>query len=134
MSLDLGNRRVGLATGGPEGIPVVPVGHIERKTLKNDIDQVLSAARERDVSGIVVGVPYLQSGKTGEQARLALGFVRELRRRSDIPVLTVDERYTSAEAQGLLREAGDQPSINRGAVDATAAVLILERFLAETER
>ena len=133
LSLDLGNRRIGLATGGPLGVPVVPVGYVERGTLRNDVDRVLSAAKERDVSGIVVGIPYLLSGEVGEQARLAQGFIRALRRSSEIPVFTVDERYTSAEAEGLLREAGNQPSRSRGAVDATAAVLILERFLLKNE-
>ena len=46
-----------------------------------------------------------------------------------MPVYTVDERFTSVEAQGLLREAGRQPSRDKGSVDEAAAVLILRRFL-----
>lgn len=129
LSLDLGNRRIGVAAGGPEGVPVVPVGHIERSTLRVDVERVLSAAHERDVGGIVVGIPYLPSGDSGEQAKLAQGFVRALRNRTEIPVYTVDERYTSVGAESLLRETGRQPSRERGQLDAASAVLILERFL-----
>lgn len=42
----------------------------------------------------------------------------------------MDERFTTAEAEGLLRDAGSEPSRDRGMVDSVAAVLILERFLA----
>ena len=133
LALDLGNRRIGLATGSDEGVPVVPVGHLERKTLRHDLDQVLAAAQERGAGALVVGMPYSLSGQTGPQAKLAEGFIRELRKRTDLPVHTVDERFSSVEAEGLLRESGVQPSRRKGDVDAMAAALILERFL-ERER
>ena len=132
LALDLGNRRIGVAAGGA-GVPAAPVGYVERRTLRHDLDRVLSMAGEREVAAIVVGMPYSLSGRVGEQARLAQGFVRELRKRTELPVFTVDERFTSVEAEGLLREAGGQPSRSRGDVDAAAAVLILERFLAQGE-
>ena len=133
LALDLGNRRIGLAAGGDEGVPVVPVGHLVRETLGRDLDQVLGAAKERSAGGIVVGMPYSLSGGTGSQARLAQGFVRELRKRTELPVHIVDERFSSVEAEGLLRDSGVQPSRRKGDVDAMAAALILERFL-ERER
>lgn len=70
------------------------------------------------------------SGVVGAQARRAQGFVRAVGKRSSIPVHTMDETFTTVEAEGLLRDAGAQPSRDRGALDSTAAVLILERFLA----
>ena len=130
LALDLGNRRIGLATGGDEGMPAVPAGHLERKTLRQDLDRVLAAAEQRNAGAIVVGIPYSLSGEIGPQAKLAQGFVRELRRRTELPVHVVDERFSSVEAEGLLRESGVQPSRQKGDVDAMAAALILERFLA----
>ena len=129
LALDLGDRRIGLATGGDEGVPAVPVGYLERKTLRQDLDRLLAAADERGATAIVVGMPYSLSGGMGSQARLAEGFVRELRKRTQLPVHTVDERFSSVEAEGLLRESGVQPSRRKGDVDAAAAALILERFL-----
>ena len=133
LALDLGNRRIGLAIGGNDGIPVVPAGHLARKNLRHDLDRVLAAARERGADAIVVGMPYSLSGEIGPQARLAQGFVRELRKRTELPVHIVDERFSSVEAEGLLRDSGVQPSRQKGAVDAMAAVLILERFLARKQ-
>ena len=129
LALDLGNRRIGMATGGDEGVPVVPVGYLERNTLRQDLDRVLAEAGERHAGAIVVGMPYSLSGDSGPQAKLAEGFVRELRKRTDLPVHTVDERYSSVEAEGLLRESGAQPALRKGDVDSVAAALILERFL-----
>ena len=131
LALDLGNRRIGLATGGLEGVPVLPAGYLERKTLRHDLERVLGIASEREVNAIVVGMPYSLSGRIGEQAKLARGFIRALESATDLPVHCVDERFTSVEAESLLRESGVQPSRRKGEVDATAAVLILERFLAQ---
>ncbi len=130
LALDLGDRRIGLAVGGDEGIPAVPAGYLERRSLRLDLDRVLDAAEQRGAGAIVVGMPYSLSGETGSQARLAEGFIRELRKRTQLPVHAVDERYSSVEAEGLLRESGVQPSRRKGEVDAVAAALILERFLA----
>jgi len=47
-----------------------------------------------------------------------------------LSIYQMDERYTSIEAEGLLRESGVQPSRDRASVDETAAMLILQRFLA----
>ena len=130
MGLDLGERRIGIAVSDDAGSLVLPVGHVDRsRRLKDDIEAVLNIAQERRVEGLVIGMPYHISGDVGVQAKRAQGFVRALRKRTELPVFTVDEGYTSVEAEALLREAGNQPSRNRGAVDALAAVLILRRFL-----
>lgn len=131
LALDLGDRRIGMATGGVPGLPATPIGHLERDTLNRDLEQVLALARKRDIEGFVVGMPYSLSGEMGTQAKLAQGFIRELEKRTELPVYAVDERFTSLNAERLLREGGGQPSRRRGAVDAAAAALILERFLAQ---
>ena len=130
LGLDLGNRRIGMAVGGLEGVPVVPAGYFNRTSLRKDLEKVTAFARERAVEAIIVGIPYSLSGREGQQARLARGFVQALEKNIELPVFGVDERFTSVEAEGLLRESGVQPSRRKGEVDAAAAVLIVERFLA----
>ena len=107
----------------------LPAGHLDRGKLRHNIGRILDLARQREVEGIVVGVPYTLSGELGHQAKRVQGFIRALEKHTDLPVHTVDERFTSFEAEGLLREAGRQPSRQRGVVDAAAATLILQRFL-----
>ena len=129
LSLDLGERRIGLAVSNQEGTLVFPAGHLQRDRLQTDIQLVLAMAIEREAQGIVVGIPYTLDGSEGSQARRARRFVHSLRKQTTLPIYTVDERYTSVEAEGMMREAGRQPSRERGAVDAAAAALILQRFL-----
>ena len=100
-----------------------------RAKLAQDMERVLEVAKDRGAESVVVGIPYNQEGKLGPQAKKVQGFVRALRKRTGMPVYTVDERFTSVEAEGLLREAGRQPSRDKGSVDEAAAVLILRRFL-----
>ena len=128
LALDLGERRIGLAVGDSQGHGAFPAGYLERTKLDRDLDRVLQIARERDVQGFVVGVPYTLEGEAAFQAKRALRFILALKKRTELPVYSVDERFTSFEAEGLLREAGRQPSKDKGAVDEAAAVLILRRF------
>ena len=132
IALDLGERRIGLAVSGPEGM-ALPAGHIVRSKLAQDVQQVIASAQERQAQGIVVGIPYTLQGETGDSAKLARGFIRALRRAlgddASLAIYEMDERFTSVEAEGLLRESGVQPSRDRASVDEASAVLILQRFL-----
>ncbi|MCI0846961.1 MAG: Holliday junction resolvase RuvX [Chloroflexi bacterium] len=132
MALDLGERRIGLAVSGPGGL-VLPAGHIVRGNLAHDVQQVIASAQEHQAQGIVVGLPYTLQGETGPSAKLARGFIRALRKETSLPIYEQDERFTSVEAEGLLRESGVQPSRDRASVDETAAMLILQRFVAAGE-
>ena len=129
LALDVGERRIGLASGVAELNTALPAGVLRRTRLAIDVRSVLDAARERQADAIVVGVPYRPGGESSPQTKQILGFIRALRRETSLPVHGVDEAFTSVEAEGLLREAGVEASRNRGAVDETAAVLILRRFL-----
>ncbi|RUA31587.1 MAG: Holliday junction resolvase RuvX [Chloroflexi bacterium] len=136
IALDFGERRIGLAVSGPGGL-ALPAGHIVRTKLAQDVQQVIASAHERQAQGIVVGIPYTLDGEIGPSAKLARGFVRALRRaigaEESLAIHEMDERYTSVEAEGLLRESGVQPSRDRASVDEVAAVLILQRFLVSQE-
>ncbi len=132
LALDLGDRRIGLAVGDSSLGTAFPAGRLQRTKLRADLQLVREAARQREAEGFVVGVPYLPSGEVGHQARMAQGFIQALKQalKKDVPlpVYEVDEAFTSLEAEALLREAGLEPSRNKGAIDEAAAVLILLRF------
>ena len=118
-----------MAVGGDGTDLVIPAGHLIRTKLALDLERLLEIANDRSVDGFVVGIPYNQDGEVGPQAKKVEGFVRALRKKTTIPVYMVDERFTSVEAEALLREAGREPSREKGSVDEAAAALILRRFL-----
>jgi putative Holliday junction resolvase len=74
------------------------------------------------------------NGRRGPQAEATLAFIDELRRRTDLPIETVDERLSSVEAERRIRESsprgrGKPARPEKGAIDAGAAVLILQSWL-----
>ena len=129
IALDVGERRIGLAVSIPPGSLILPAGYIQRRNRRADVAAILDAANSRNAVAIVVGIPYDARGRPGEQARKILSFVRALERAADIPVLTVDESYTSHAAETELRQAGPDEPPSRGDIDTAAAVAILHRFI-----
>ena len=130
LALDVGDRRIGLAVSIPPGELILPAGYLERRNRRADIAAVLEQAGQRDAVAIVAGMPYDAHGQSGEQARKTATLVRALQRATDIPVLTVDESFSSNAAANDMVQSGQSPSRDPGAVDAAAAVTILRRFLA----
>lgn len=132
LGLDVGDRRIGLAVSIPPGELTLPAGYIQRRNRRTDIDAILDAANSRDAVAIIVGIPYDARGRSGEQARKIQSFVRALERAADVPVLTVDESYTSHAAETELRQAVPDELPSPGDIDSAAAVAILQRFVAQT--
>lgn len=94
---------------------------------------VASLAAEREADGVVVGVPVTRRGQGRGEARVAT-VVAALRRRLALPVETVDESGTTAEAERLLADAGVPRRRWEDLVDGLAARLILETHLAARRR
>jgi putative Holliday junction resolvase len=129
LGLDIGDRRIGLAVSIPPGDLILPAGYLERRNRRSDIAAILEQARQRDAVAIVAGMPYDAHGQSGDQARKTATLVRALQRTTNIPVLTVDESFSSNAAVNDLLQSGQSPSRDPGAVDAAAAAAILRRFL-----
>lgn len=133
LALDVGDRRIGLAVSIPPGSLILPAGFIQRRNRRADIAAILDAAATREVVAIIVGMPYDAQGRPGEQARKIQSLVRALEHSTDIPVLTVDESYTSHAAETELRQANPSEPPAPSDIDSAAAVAILRRFLAQLD-
>jgi len=129
LALDVGERRIGLALSDPSGLLATPLATIQRTQEPADVDEVLRLAEEHDVEKMVVGLPLELSGRRGPQAGRVMAFARALIGRTELPVETVDERYSTVEAERRLRDSGVEPSKDRARLDAAAAAVILESYL-----
>ena len=125
----MGDRRIGVAASDPMGLLATPQGYIQRTRAELDITRVLEYVVEREAEAIVVGMPLSLNGRHGPQAKKVGAFVARLRARAGVPVYTMDERFSTAEAERLIRQTGRQPSRNKGQVDAAAAAVILQDYL-----
>ena len=132
MGLDVGDRRIGLAVSYCETDLIMPVGHINRSSLSNDIDQLFEWSNKRLINAFVVGIPYRETdSRSTTQVKKIQKFIQVLRSRTKLVVHIVDESYTTVGATGIMQDRGEEPSKQRGDVDALAAALILERFLVQ---
>ncbi len=134
MALDVGEVRIGLAVGDSDIRIALPIGALERTSLEADMRKLGEFAREREVDLFVVGMPYSMDGSIGPQAEVTQVFIDQLVEALAIEVVTVDERLTSVEAERLIRERpttrrGKRARPDKGAIDAGAAVLILQKWL-----
>ena len=131
LALDIGDRRIGVALSDPLGILATPLTTIERATPDTEaaIDEILVLAEQHEAAEILVGIPYLMSGRIGAQARITLDFAQSLSQRTHIPVTQTDERLSSVQADRLLAQSGASPTRDRGRTDAAAAAVILQAYL-----
>lgn len=130
LSLDVGDRRIGTALSDPLGITATPLPAIDRRRVRDASAAVLTLAREHEVSGIVVGFPLTLSGEAAHQAAKVRDFVRVLESQTELPVVAVDERFSTQEAERLLKSTGrSSRSRDKGAVDSAAAAVILQTYL-----
>lgn len=135
MALDVGDRRVGIALSDPTGTLATPFGAVERG--ESDVDEILRLAEREGAGAIVVGMPYTLAGARGAQAAKTTAFVRALRDKArGVPVSTLDERLSTAQAKRLLRESDSgrrrktrRQQQDRGRTDAAAAAVILQGYL-----
>ena len=128
-AVDLGRRRIGVAVTDAAAIGAHPVGIVERRALKDDLDAIAAMLRERDVNTIVVGLPLNMDGSEGPAARGARKFAERLADGLKVTVELFDERLTSFEARERLAELPVRKGARKTGLDALAAVVILEGWM-----
>lgn len=129
LGLDLGAKRIGLALSDADASFAFPSGVLESRGRKADLKALGELITERDVRRVVVGLPVHMDGQIGPEARAAEDFARALSEATGLPVDTIDERWTTLEAERSLRELGHSNAKRRREVDAVAAALILRTYL-----
>ena len=133
LGLDVGESRIGVAIADGTGIIVSPLPAIKRSSLEEDFAAVVDLVADNEVRAVVVGLPISLNGRLERQARLVRRFILALAKKSPIPVYSQDERFSTAEAERLLREGGHQPSREKGLRDSASAAVILRAYL-DSER
>ena len=119
-----------MAISDPETGIAFPAGYLLRESLAKDLEALRALADERGVSRFVVGLPLHMDGRSGEAADAARTFAGSLAETTSLPVDTLDERWTTVEAERALRDAPHATRRRRKEViDSMAATLILRTYL-----
>lgn len=130
MSVDVGDARTGIAVCDKEERLASPVCVIEEYNAEKRLVKVKDKAKEIGAEHIVVGLPKNMNGSEGEKAQKCREFAGKLSELIDIPVSLCDERSTTVLAHTYLSMADVRGKKRKKTVDAVAAVIILEDFIA----
>lgn len=123
LAIDYGLRKLGLAWGESKGV-VEPIGVVKVDNKDAFWDKIVRLAGKYRVGRIVVGLP---EGKIKGKVK---NFGKELEKKTDIPVIFVEETLTTKEAIATMRMMGKSWKKIKSREDAVAAALILESYLA----
>jgi putative Holliday junction resolvase len=133
LAFDFGTKRIGVAVGDFETRLAHPLGAIAAADNRLRFAAIGRLLAEWRPAQLIVGFPTHADGTEHPVGRLARRFAQRLQGRFGVPVVLVDERLTSREAEGLLRAAGARGARLKAAVDSLAAQRILETHFASGE-
>jgi len=133
VAFDFGLRRIGVAVGQQVTHSATPLGIIKNDKDGPDWNAIERLLREWQPARLIVGMPAHTDGSRTDIAGDVEQFIVHLRR-FERPIETIDERYSSIEAEELLKTArarGSSGRIHKDMIDSTAAELIAERWLSK---
>ncbi|MBQ7330836.1 MAG: Holliday junction resolvase RuvX [Oscillospiraceae bacterium] len=134
MGIDYGDARTGVAVSDLLCSIVGATAVVKSRNKEKAIADIVALAREKDVGTIVVGLPRNMDGSEGVRAQLCREFAAELEAAAGIPAVMWDERRTTVEAHNILSQHNYHGQKRKDTVDAVAASLILEGYLASLKR
>lgn len=134
IAFDIGDKRIGVAISDPFNEMALPVETYWRKSLTKDVDYLVTLAKSRYAETIVCGLPLNFDGKECEQTEKTRFFIEELQKKTDINVVTQDERFSTKEAKRILIEADMRREKRKDVIDKVAASYILEDYLRKLKR
>ncbi len=131
LAFDFGTKRIGIAVGNTISATSQPLTTINDE--KNDVrfDVIGALIQEWQPAALVVGLPCNDDGTPHELTALCRRFANRLKGRFDLPILLVDERYTSAAASTALGEQGIHGRKQKPLLDQYAAQQILQAYFDE---
>ena len=130
MGVDYGDARTGIAVSDLLCSLVGTTTVIHSRNMEKTITQICAMVKDSDVGEIVVGLPKNMDGTEGVRAELCREFAQKLEEATGLPVKLWDERRTTVEAHNILSQHNYHVKKRKDTVDAVAASLILEGYLA----
>lgn len=129
MAFDFGTKRLGIAVTDPLKIIATGLTTIHPKDVGDFLEKYLQTEQ---VECFIVGDPKQMDGSASQSAVHVKAFVNQLRKKfPEIPIVLVDERFTSKMASAAMLESGMKKSDrrNKALVDTIAATLILQTYM-----
>lgn len=135
LSLDIGEKRIGIAMSDPLGITANGLMTLERVGVRKDCDKIIALIDEHKCEKVVIGLPLMLDGSFSPQTEKVREFARILKNklkssgRSKIGLVYYDERFTTSIAERVLIDADLSRKKRKEVIDKQAATIILTDYL-----
>lgn len=130
MAIDYGDAHTGVAVSDPTGLLAGFTTTIDAYRPETVAEQIAALAKEHSAEELVLGHPVNMDGTLGPRSEKARAMKKLLEERTGLPVVLWDERRTTIDAHQILMNSGKNAKKRKKVVDAVAASLILEGYLA----
>ena len=127
--MDVGTKTIGVALSDPLGITAQGFEVIRRRGEEKDLARLRDIIAEKEVDGIVVGLPRNMNGTMGPQSEVVRAFASLLEESFNLPVALWDERLSTVAAEKMLISADVSRSKRKLVIDKMAAVMILQGYM-----
>ena len=128
LGLDLGTKTLGVAISHTN-IIANPYKTIRYNNYDSLLNEVLNIINKEKVEKIVLGLPKNMNNTSGEAALRSISFKEKLSKLVDIPIILVDERLSTIEAENILLTNDMSRKKRKSVIDSAAAMIILDTYL-----
>lgn len=128
LCFDFGERRIGVAVGEHVLATATPLVTIDNESNEVRFEVIGKLVKEWQPKLLVVGLPLNLDGAETSVTQLCKKFARRLNGRFNLPVMLIDERYSSVEASDLLNQSGIKGRAQKEMIDQVAAQTILQSY------
>ena len=129
IGLDLGEKTIGVAVSDRMRTVASPLETVRRKKFTLDSARLIEIVTDREIGGILLGLPRNMDGTEGPRCQSTRAFARNMTRLTDLPIGFWDERLSTVAAEKALLEADTTRKRRGQVIDHVAAGYILQGAL-----
>ena len=129
LAIDHGTKRMGIAISDELKLIAQPLEFFPAEPFVDFLERLKELLREKEVEQVLVGMPRNMNGSYGPAALKVQEFVGVLKTSLAVPIVTWDERLTSAQANRFLIQGNVRRQERKQRVDKMAAAILLQSYL-----
>jgi len=129
LALDHGTKRIGVAVSDELKMIAQPLEYIPTEPFDAFLVRLKQLIAEKEVELVFIGMPRNMDGTYGPAAQKVQEFIAQLKPEISVPIKTLDERLTSAQANRVLLQGNVRRADRKQKVDAMAAAILLQSYL-----
>ncbi len=131
LGLDLGTKTLGLAITDETMTIASPYKTIKYSDVNELVEELKTIIKEKKIEEIALGLPKNMNNSCGFASERSFSFKKTLENNFDIPIVLIDERLSTVEAENILIKTDTKRKKRKEVIDAYAAAIILDTYLKE---